>query len=239
MSRAPNIDPGEVGRFDALAHHWWDTQGEFRSLHEINPLRLQYIEERAPLAGRSVVDVGCGGGILAEALARRGARVTGIDMAEASLSVARLHLLESDLQVDYRCTTAEQLAQESPGTFDLVTCMELLEHVPDPGSLVRACARLARPGGQVFFSTLNRNPKAYLFAIVAAEYVLRLLPRGTHDYARFVRPSELESWMRSAGLRLVDLTGLSYNPMIKRYFLTKDISVNYLAHGVRGEADLG
>ena len=232
---ALNCDPREIAKFEELAARWWDPQGECRPLHEINPLRLAFIEDHVTLAGKDVVDVGCGGGLLAEAMAARGARVTGIDMAEASLQVARLHTLESGVAVDYRCLTAEALSQERPGAFDVVTCMELLEHVPDPASLVTACARLARPGGHVFFSTLNRNPKAYLFAIVGAEYLLRLLPRGTHDYARFIRPSELAAWMRRAGLALRHMGGLGYNPLTRRYFLGSDVSVNYLVHGVRDE----
>ena len=232
---ALNCDPREIAKFEELAARWWDPHGECRPLHEINPLRLAFIETHAPLAGKAVVDVGCGGGILAEAMAARGARVTGIDMAGASLQVARLHALESGVAVDYRCVTAEALSREQPGSFDVVTCMELLEHVPDPASLVAACARLARPGGQVFFSTLNRNPKAYLFAIVGAEYLLRLLPRGTHDYARFIRPSELAAWMRQAGLAPRHMGGLGYNPLTRRYFLGDDVSVNYLVHGVRDQ----
>jgi 2-polyprenyl-6-hydroxyphenyl methylase/3-demethylubiquinone-9 3-methyltransferase len=228
-----NIDPAEVAKFDALASRWWDPEGQFKPLHQINPVRLGYIAARAELAGRRIIDVGCGGGLLAEALAARGARVTGIDRSGAALSVARLHLLESGLEVDYRQIGAEALADEQPGSADVVTCLELLEHVPEPLSLVGACARLVRPGGQVFFSTLNRNPKSYLYAIVGAEYLLKLLPAGTHDYARFIRPAELAAWMRSAGLELHDLTGMSYNPLTARYALTRDVSVNYLVHGVR------
>lgn len=230
-----NADPAEVAKFDALASRWWDPQGQFRTLHEINPLRLDFIDERARLVDKAVIDVGCGGGLLAEAMAGRGARVTGIDLAESSLTVARLHLLESGRQVDYRRIGAEALAAEQPGSADVVTCMELLEHVPDPASLVAACARLARPGGHVFFSTLNRTPKSYLFAIVGAEYVLRLLPQGTHDYARFIRPSELGRWLRAAGLELRELTGLSYNPLTRRHVLGRDVDVNYLAHAVKRE----
>lgn len=229
----PNIDPAEVAKFDALASRWWDPQGQFKTLHEINPLRLDFIDRRARLADQTVIDVGCGGGLLAEAMAGRGARVTGIDLAESSLAVARLHLLESGRQVDYRRGSAEELAAQAPVSADIVTCMELLEHVPDPASLVDACARLVRPGGQVFFSTLNRTPKSYLFAIVGAEYVLRMLPQGTHDYARFIRPSELGQWLRAAGLELRELVGLSYNPLTRRYTLGRDVDVNYMVHAIK------
>lgn len=227
-----NVDASEIAKFEELAHRWWDPQGEFKPLHDINPLRLDYIEARAPLAGRRVLDVGCGGGILAEAMADRGADVIGIDMGEAPLAVARLHLLESGARVEYRRSTAEAMAAEWPGDFDVITCMEMLEHVPNPASVVRACAALTKPGGKVFFSTINRGPKAYLLAIVGAEYVLRLLPKGTHDYDRFIRPSELARWVRGAGLDLRDLTGMTYNPVTRRYRLGHDIDVNYLAHAV-------
>jgi 2-polyprenyl-6-hydroxyphenyl methylase/3-demethylubiquinone-9 3-methyltransferase len=223
-----NADPAELEKFSALAHRWWDPQGEFRPLHEINPLRLDWIDRHAPLAGKDVLDVGCGGGILAEAMARRGARVTGIDLSERSLKVAELHLLESKLDVTYRKAMVEEFAAENPAGFDVVTCMELLEHVPQPESIVAACARLARPGGRVFFSTINRNPKAYLFAVIGAEYVLNLLPRGTHDYARFIKPSELSRWSRGAGLRPDELMGMTYNPLTRRYSLGSDCDVNYL-----------
>jgi len=224
-----NSDPAELAKFDELASRWWDEDGEFAPLHRINPLRLGWIEARAPLAGRRVLDVGCGGGILAEAMARRGADVLGIDLAEASLGVARLHALESGTALEYRAIAAEDCADEMPGEFDVVTCLEMLEHVPDPAAVVAACARLARPGGQVFFSTLNRNPKSWLFAIVGAEYVLRLLPRGTHDHARFIRPSELDAWCRRAGLALGGMTGLVYNPLTRVYRLdADDIDVNYM-----------
>jgi len=224
-----NFDAAELAKFSALAHRWWDPNSEFRPLHEINPLRLAHIERLAGgLAGKRVLDVGCGGGILAEAMANRGAVVTGIDLAEKPLKVAMLHRLETNSQVDYRLIAAEALAQESPGAFDVVTCMEMLEHVPDPASVVRACATLARPGGHVFFSTINRNPKSFLFAIVGAEYVLRLLPRGTHEYAKLIRPSELAAYSREAGLSVTDLTGMTYNPITKVYSLGRDVDVNYL-----------
>ena len=229
MCAAVNVDHAEVSKFEQLASRWWDPNSEFKPLHEINPLRLDYIDERVGLSGKSVLDVGCGGGILAESMAARGAHVTGIDMGEAPLEVARLHLLESGQQVDYRQITAEQLAEEMPGRFDAVTCMEMLEHVPDPASVIAACAALVRPGGQVFFSTINRNPKSYLFAIVGAEYVLRMLPRGTHDYAKFIRPSELSHWIRAAGLDVDDITGLTYNPLSGVYKLDpRDVDVNYM-----------
>jgi len=230
---AANVDPREVAKFDDLAHRWWDPQGEFKPLHEINPLRLDYVERRAPLAGVRVLDVGCGGGILAESMARRGATVTGIDMAEAPLEVARMHLLESGLEVDYRQVPVEQLAEEMPGAFDVVTCMEMLEHVPDPASVVSACARLVRPGGHVFFSTINRNPRSFMLAIVGAEYLLRLLPRGTHEYARFIRPSELNRWVRAAHLETRHIGGLGYNPLSREYRLDDDVQVNYLMHTTR------
>ena len=224
-----NVDDQELAKFEALASRWWDPDSEFKPLHDINPLRLDYIDRHAPIAGKRVLDVGCGGGILAESMAARGAEVTGIDMGEAPLSVARLHLLESGLEVDYRQVSAEHMAAEQPGGFDVVTCMEMLEHVPDPASVIRACATLVKPGGAVFFSTINRNPKAYLFAVIGAEYVLRLLPKGTHDYRRFVRPSELARWCRDAGLRTTAMTGMSYNPFTRRYTLGRDIDVNYIA----------
>ena len=228
-----NADPAELEKFSALASRWWDPEGEFRPLHEINPLRLQWIDERAALAGKKVLDVGCGGGILAEAMAGRGAQVTGIDLGGKSLRVAQLHLLQSRANVVYEEASAEQYAEQRAGEFDVVTCMEMLEHVPEPSSAVSACARLARPGGQVFFSTLNRNPKSYLFAVIGAEYVLRLLPRGTHDYARFIKPSELSRWARSAGLRVAEVIGMTYNPLTRRYRLEADCDVNYLLRCVR------
>jgi 2-polyprenyl-6-hydroxyphenyl methylase / 3-demethylubiquinone-9 3-methyltransferase len=229
-----NVDPAELAKFSALAHRWWDPTSEFRPLHEINPLRLAHIERLAGgLAGKRVLDVGCGGGILAEAMAAKGAIVTGIDLADKPLKVAMLHQMETGSSVDYRLVSAETLAQESPDAFDVVTCMELLEHVPDPPSTIRACAQLVKRGGHVFFSTINRNPKSFLFAIVGAEYVLNLLPKGTHDYARFIRPSELTRASREAGLTAVDLTGMTYNPLTKVYSLGRDVDVNYLLGTVR------
>lgn len=236
MCAAVNVDHAEVSKFEQLASRWWDPNSEFKPLHEINPLRLDYIDERARLSGKTVLDVGCGGGILAESMAARGANVTGIDMGEAPLEVARLHLLESGQQVDYRRVPVEELAEEMPGHFDVVTCMEMLEHVPDPASVVAACATLVKPGGQVFFSTLNRNPKSYLLAIIGAEYVLRMLPKGTHDYAKFIRPSELSRWIREAGLDSNDITGLTYNPLSGIYRLDpRDVDVNYMVASSRPE----
>ena len=229
-----NADPAELEKFSRMAHRWWDPQGDFRPLHEINPLRLSWIAERAPLAEREVLDVGCGGGILAEAMAKGGARVTGIDLSEKPLRVAQLHLLESGLAVDYRGVSAEDLARERPAAYDTVTCMELLEHVPDPAAMVAACAALAKPGGNLFFSTINRNPKAYLFAVIGAEYVLKLLPKGTHDYARFIKPSELSRWCRAAGLDPVQITGMTYNPLTRVYALGADCDVNYMLHCTKG-----
>jgi 2-polyprenyl-6-hydroxyphenyl methylase/3-demethylubiquinone-9 3-methyltransferase len=224
-----NVDEQELVKFSELAHHWWDEQSEFRPLHQINPLRLEWIDGLACLRGRRVLDVGCGGGILAESMARRAMQVTGIDLASKPLGVARLHAMEAGVEnVHYREVAAETLAAEQPSTFDVVTCMEMLEHVPDPSSIVNACAALARPGGWVFFSTLNRNLKSYLLAIVGAEYALKLLPRGTHDYTRFIRPSELARWCRGAGLTLVESCGMEYNPLTLRYRLNTDTSVNYL-----------
>ena len=226
---SPNVDPAELAKFSDLAHRWWDPESEFRPLHEINPLRLEWIHGLSPLVDRRVLDVGCGGGILADAMARKGAEVLGIDLAGKSLKVAQLHALEAQTpRVSYREVAVEALAAEQPASFDVVTCMEMLEHVPDPASVVRACATLVKPGGWVYFSTLNRNPKSFLFAIVGAEYVLNLLPRGTHEYARFIRPSELAAHARAAGLDLQASRGLSYNPLTRRYRLGSDTSVNYL-----------
>jgi len=225
-----NVDPAELAKFSTLAHRWWDPTSEFKPLHDINPLRLDYIVGRSHgLSGKAALDVGCGGGILAEAMARAGAKVTGIDLSEKPLAVAQLHRLESGVEVDYRLIAAEALAAETPGAFDVVTCMEILEHVPQPASTVAACAKLARPGGLIVFATINRNPKAYLFAVLGAEYVLRLLPRGTHDYARFIKPSELAGFARQAGLEADDLIGMTYNPLTRIYRLEADTAVNYIA----------
>lgn len=225
-----NVDPQEIAKFEELAHRWWDPDSEFKPLHQINPLRLDYIERRAPLQGKQVLDVGCGGGILAESMAQRGARVIGIDMGETPLSVARLHQMESGAEVDYQQITAERLAKEQPASFDVVTCMEMLEHVPEPASVIQACQRLVKPGGNVFFSTINRNPRSFLFAIIGAEYLLQLLPKGTHDYSKFIKPSELEHWARQSGLQVLELTGMSYNPFSQTYSLGPDVAVNYLMH---------
>ena len=223
-----NVDHTELEKFSALAHRWWDPNSEFKPLHDINPLRLDLIDREAGLGGKRVLDVGCGGGILAEAMAARGADVVGIDLAEKGLKVAQLHLLESGCRVDYRHMDAEALAAAEPGSFDVVTCMEMLEHVPDPASTVAACARLTRPGGHLFFSTINRNPKSYLFAIIGAEYVLKLLPRGTHQYEKFIRPSELSGYCRDAGLEPGTITGMTYNPLTRVYALGRDASVNFI-----------
>ena len=230
-TQAHNVDLGEIAKFEALAHRWWDQNSEFKPLHDINPLRANYIDQRSPVAEQKLLDVGCGGGILAEAMAQRGAIVTGIDMGEAPLSVARLHQLESGVEVDYQQTTAEQLAAQQAGEYDIVTCLEMLEHVPDPSSVIAACAQLVKPGGDVYFSTINRNPKAYALAIVGAEYILKLLPKGTHEYDKFIRPSELNNWIRGAGLQAQAITGMVYNPFTKQYKLKEsDIDVNYLVH---------
>lgn len=225
-----NVDAAEIAKFEALASRWWDPEGEFRPLHQINPLRLDYVDRRAPLADKRVLDVGCGGGILSESMAARGAEVIGIDLGEAPLAVARLHAHESSASVDYRAISAEALATEMPGAFDVITCMEMLEHVPDPASIVAACATLLKPGGAAFFSTINRTPKAYAFAIVGAEYLLRLLPRGTHEYEKFIRPSELDDWARAADLKLRDSIGLHYNPLFRDYHLGPGLDVNYMLH---------
>ena len=222
-----NADPAELAKFGELAHRWWDPQGEFRPLHDLNPLRLAWIDGLAKLAGKRVIDVGCGGGILSEAMARLGASVTGIDLSEKPLKVAQLHLLESGLAVHYELNSAEEKAKSHAGEFDVVTCMELLEHVPDPASTIAACATLVKPGGRVFFSTLNRNPKSYAFAVIGAEYLLKMLPKGTHDYARFIKPSELSRWCRDAGLQPVELKGMTYNPVTDSYRLGEDCDVNY------------
>ncbi len=225
-----NIDPAELAKFDSLASRWWDTDGDFKSLHDINPLRLGWIRKHVTLDGCRALDIGCGGGILAESMAAAKATVTGIDMAEGPLSVARLHQLESGAAVDYRKMTAEQLAAAEAGEYDVVTCLEMLEHVPQPSQVIRSCAQLVKPGGHVFFSTINRNPKSFLFAIVGAEYVLKLLPSGTHEYAKFIRPSELEAWARHAGLRLVESIGMHYSPLTKAYSLGENLDVNYLMY---------
>lgn len=230
-SDAENVDGNEIAKFERMANRWWDPDGDFKPLHDLNPLRSNYIDEKAGVAGKTLLDVGCGGGILCESMAHRGARVTGIDMAQTPLQVAQLHRLESQLDIHYQRATAENLAQTQAQTFDVVTCLEMLEHVPDPAATVKACAALAKPGGDVFFSTINRNPKAYVFAILGAEYILKLLPKGTHEYGKFIRPSELSSWLRAAGLELQDLTGMTYNPLTKAFRLNpRDVDVNYLIH---------
>ncbi|GAA5316950.1 MAG: bifunctional 3-demethylubiquinone 3-O-methyltransferase/2-octaprenyl-6-hydroxy phenol methylase [Candidatus Pelagadaptatus aseana] len=229
-----NVDQSEIAKFAALASRWWDKNSEFKPLHDINPLRSNYIDLNSPVAGKKVLDVGCGGGILSEGLAHRGAQVTGIDMGIEPLEVAKLHSLESGVQVDYRRITAEELAEQEPEAYDIVTCLEMLEHVPDPASVIKACARLCKPGGHVYFSTINRNPKAYAFAVIGAEYVLQMLPKGTHEYSKFIRPSELSNWIRQAELSLQDMTGLTYNPITKNYKLNpKDVDVNYMVHTIK------
>ncbi len=224
----PNMDPLEIQKFSELAHRWWDPTSEFRPLHEINPLRLEWINARVPLSGKNVIDIGCGGGILSESMARKGAKVTGIDLSKKALKVADLHSLESGVEVRYKLIAAEEMAAEEAGQYDVVTCMEMLEHVPDPAAIVRAAATLVKPGGQVFFSTINRNPKAYLFAVIGAEYVLRMLPRGTHEYGKFITPAELSNFARDACLVVDGLKGLSYNPLTKIYSLNQDTDVNYM-----------
>lgn len=226
-----NVDSAEIAKFEAMASRWWDKSGEFKPLHDINPLRANYIDQRSPVAEKKIVDIGCGGGILSESLAQRGAIVTGIDMGEAPLNVAKLHSLESGVSVDYRRTTAEELAEEEAGQYDVVTCLEMLEHVPDPSSVIKACATLCKPGGDIYFSTINRNPKSYMFSIVGAEYLLKMLPKGTHEYSKFIRPSELAAWIRQADLSLQHMTGLTYNPLLKSYKLNdRDVDVNYMVH---------
>ncbi|MCX2801840.1 bifunctional 2-polyprenyl-6-hydroxyphenol methylase/3-demethylubiquinol 3-O-methyltransferase UbiG [Microbulbifer thermotolerans] len=229
-----NLDPVEIAKFEQIASRWWDLEGEFKPLHEINPLRANYIDRCAPVAGKKLLDVGCGGGILTEAMAQRGAEVTGIDMGEEPLKVAKLHAAESGVQVNYQRLTVEELAAKQPGSFDIVTCLEMLEHVPDPASVIRACAQLVRPGGHLFFSTINRTAKGWLFAVVGAEYLLRLLPKGTHEYGKFIRPSELGAWLRESGLEIRDITGMTYNPLTRSYKLNpRDVDVNYLVHASR------
>jgi len=229
-----NIDPAEIAKFEALAARWWDVNSEFKPLHDINPLRLRYIDERAhQIKDKKVLDVGCGGGILSESMARMGASVTAIDMGKAPLSVAKLHAMETGVEIDYQLITVEQLAEQQAGTFDVVTCMEMLEHVPDPASIICACSRLVKPGGAIFFSTINRNPKAWLLAVVGAEYILDMLPKGTHDYNKFIKPSELDSSARQCDLQLHDITGMTYNPLTKTYKLGRDVDVNYMAHYTR------
>lgn len=235
-SHPTNVDPDEIAKFEALASRWWDKESEFKPLHDINPLRVEFIDQLARLNGKTVVDVGCGGGILAESMALRGAEVTGIDMGETPLKIAKLHGLESGVKVNYRHTTAEALATEQPEQYDIVTCMEMLEHVPDPASVINACARLVKPGGQVFFSTLNRNAKSYLFAILGAEQLLKLVPKGTHDHHKFIRPSELTRWCRDAELECGEISGITYNPLTQRYRLNPtDVDVNYLLQCTKPE----
>lgn len=230
-----NVDPAEIAKFEELASRWWDLNSEFKALHDINPLRVNYIDQRAPVAGKKVLDVGCGGGILCEGMAQRGAKVTGIDMGEAPLSVARLHLHESSLDIDYLKSTAEDFAELHPEQYDIVTCLEMLEHVPDPGSVISACAKLVKPGGQLFFSTINRNPKSYLFAVIGAEHLLRMLPKGTHDYDKFIKPSELAACLRKTQLEMHNISGMTFNPITKNYRIGKDVDVNYLVHASRPE----
>ena len=232
-----NADPQELKKFEALAGRWWNPEGPMKALHEINPLRLDYIDQRAPLKGARVLDVGCGGGLLSEGMAIRGAQVLGIDLAQASLDVAAAHAREHEVEVQYRCQSAEQLAEEQPGAFEIVTCLEMLEHVPDPGLVVSACARAVQPGGTVFFSTINRNLKSFLLAIVGAEHVLGMLPRGTHEYEKLIRPSELAAWCRDAGLQVLDLTGLHFNPVTRSFRLGGNVDVNYFAETQRGTGE--
>ncbi|MEM7304624.1 MAG: bifunctional 2-polyprenyl-6-hydroxyphenol methylase/3-demethylubiquinol 3-O-methyltransferase UbiG [Pseudomonadota bacterium] len=230
METVSNFDREELAKFEELAYRWWDRDSEFKPLHDINPLRLDFINERLSLSGKKVLDVGCGGGILTESMALKGATVKGIDLGKAPLSVARLHSQESQLEIDYEMISAENIAAREPQSYDVVTCLEMLEHVPDPQSIVKACSQLVKPNGHVFFSTINRNPKSYLFAIIGAEYVLNLLPKGTHDYNKLIRPSELDHWIRDANLTTLEITGMSYNPITKKYWLGDDVDVNYLLH---------
>jgi 2-polyprenyl-6-hydroxyphenyl methylase / 3-demethylubiquinone-9 3-methyltransferase len=230
MTKTSNFDAAELSKFSELAHKWWDKTSEFKPLHDINPLRLNYIDNLVSLTGKTVLDVGCGGGILSESMATLGAKVTGIDLGEKALKVAQLHSLESGINVDYQRVAVEKFAEDKPEKFDVVTCLEMLEHVPDPSSVIKACTMLVKPGGHVFFSTINRNPKSYLFAVIGAEYLLKMLPRGTHDYTKFIKPSELAGWARLAGLTLESETGMSYNPITQQYKLGDDVSVNFLMH---------
>lgn len=230
MTQTANFDPSEIKKFEDLASRWWDEHGEFKPLHEMNPLRLNFINTGSPLADKTACDIGCGGGILSESMAKCGAIVTGLDMGKAPLSVARLHAMESDLEIDYQQITAEEFALNNAAKYDVVSCMEMLEHVPDPASVINACHSLVKPGGSVYFSTINRNPKSYLLAIVGAEYMMKMLPRGTHDYARFIKPSELDSWARAAGLELSNLKGVTYNPFTGLFSQSQDVDVNYMVH---------
>ena len=230
MTQSANIDSAEIKKFEDLASRWWDKQGEFKALHDMNPLRLNFINTGSPLENKVVCDIGCGGGILSESMAQCGAATTGIDMGKAPLSIARLHAVESELDIDYQQITAEEIAQQNPAAYDVITCMEMLEHVPDPASIINACFNLLKPGGSAYFSTINRNPKSYLMAIVGAEYLMKMLPRGTHDFARFIKPSELDEWARTAGLELVNLKGINYNPFTSLFSQSQNVDVNYMVH---------